>query len=271
MNLPLDPDDVAGADVGPGVDQWFTPFWAAEELVADALSGLGRVSILEPACGSGSFLTAFPDDCPAFGVEIDPNLVPIARANSGREVLLGDFRTVDLTGRDVEAVIGNPPFGIPTVEQFLDRAHGLLPEDGLVAMILPAYAFQTPNRVGRWMERFSIDVKLIPRTLFPRLSKSLVWAKYRKQGTRRYVGLMLFAEQRDVEQMRPAIREALCGPGTWREAVRRALESLGGEGSLASIYDVITPERRVSRHWQPKVRQILQLYHRPVDRGRWAL
>jgi adenine-specific DNA-methyltransferase len=261
----------AGEPSDDGVDQWFTPFWAAEELVHDALSGLGRVSICEPACGSGSFLAAFPSECPAFGVEIDPALIPLAKANSGRDVLLGDFRTVDLAGRQVEAVIGNPPFGIPTVEAFLNRAHKLLPEDGLVAMILPAYAFQTPNRVGRWMDRFSIEVRLIPRTLFPRLSKSLVWAKYRKQGTRRYTGLMLFGEQRDVEHMRPAIREALRGPGTWREAVRRALETLGGEASLPAIYDLIMPERRVSRHWQPKVRQTLQLYHRPVERGRWAL
>lgn len=256
---------------GPGVDQWFTPFWAAEELVADALSGMGRVSICEPSCGTGAFLSAFPDECPAFGVEIDPQLAPIARANSGREVLIGDFRTIDLSGRAVEVLMGNPPFGTRTIEQFLDRAHALLPEDGLVAMILPGYAFQTPSRVCRWMDLFSIDVKILPRTLFPRISKTLIWAKYRKTGARLYQGLMLFGEQRDVEQMRPGIRDALCGPGTWREAVRSALESLGGEASLASIYDVITPERRVSKHWQPKVRQILQLHHRPVDRGRWAL
>lgn len=269
INLPLDLGGTEAAAV-VGVDQWFTPFWAAEELVADALNGLGCVSVLEPACGTGAFLTAIPQACPAFGVEIDPVLVPIARANSGREVLQGDFRTIDLGDRRAELIIGNPPFGIPTVESFLNRAHSLLPDDGLVALILPAYAFQTPNRVGRWMERFSIDLKLIPRTLFPRLSKSLVWAKYRK-GARRFHGLMLFAEQRDVEHMRPAIREALCGPGTWRAVVKTALEMLGGEASLASIYDAIMPERRVSRHWQPKVRQTLQLYHRPVERGRWAL
>lgn len=255
----------------PDLDQWFTPFWAAEELVADALSGLGQVSLCEPSCGSGAFLTAFPSSCPAFGVEIDPALVPLARANSGREVLLGDFRTIDLTGRTVEAFIGNPPFGTTVVDSFLDRAHQLLPPDGLVAMILPGFAFQTPSRVGRWMDRFSIEVSVLPRTLFPRFSKTLVWAKYRKGGARRYQGLMLFGEQRDVEQMKPAIREALRGPGTWRVAVRAALEALGGEASLSAIYDVILPERRVSRHWQPKVRQTLQLYHRPVERGRWAL
>jgi site-specific DNA-methyltransferase (adenine-specific) len=252
-------------------DQWFTPFWAAEELVADALRSLGSVSIVEPACGTGAFLSAIPPHLPAFGVDIDPAVVRAAVANSGREVIVGDFRTVDLSGREVQLVIGNPPFPMATVEGFMQRSHQLLPDGGMVAMILPAFAFQTPSRVARWMDHYSIDVSLIPRTLFGKIAQALVWAKFIKGGQRRFHGLMLFAEQRDIEQMRPMFREALAGPGTWREAVRRALEALGGEASLSAIYDLITPERRVSQHWQPKVRQTLQLHHRPVERGRWAL
>lgn len=255
----------------PDLDQWFTPFWAAEQLVEDALRDLGQVSVVEPACGTGAFLSAIPLSCPAVGVDIDPAVVPAATANSGREVLLGDFRTVDLTGRTVELVIGNPPFGIKTINGFIDRSYRLLPEGGRVAMIMPGHAFQTPSVVTRWMSRFAIDVNVIPRTLFPHISKTLLWVKYTKTGERRFYGMMLFAEQRDVEQMRPMIREALTRPGTWREAVRVALEALGGEASLSAIYDLITPERRVSRHWRPKVRQVLQMNHRPVDRGRWAL
>lgn len=255
------------------LDQWFTPFWAAEELVDDAMRGLGPVSVCEPACGTGAFLSAIPGSCEAFGVDIDPAVIPAAIANSGREVLLGDFRTIDLTGRAVHLVIGNPPFGVRTFGGFIDRAHDLLPGGGMVAMILPGYAFQTPSVVTRWMGRFSISVNVLPRTLFPRISKTLLWVKYRKHAEgRSFHGMLLFGEQRDVELMRPAIREALIRAGTWREAVRLALESLGGEASLPAIYDMITPERRrVSRHWQPKVRQILQQNHRAVDRGRWAL
>jgi site-specific DNA-methyltransferase (adenine-specific) len=256
----------------PTLDQWFTPFWIAEELVAHALRGMGQISVCEPSCGNGAFLTAIPKSCEAFGVDIDERVLPIAMANSGREVLLGDFRTVDLTGREVHAVIGNPPFKMDLVDEFLDRAWGLLPDGGLVGMILPAYAFQTPRRVARHMERFSIDVNLIPRTIFPRISKSLVWAEYRKTEARTFAGLMLFGEQRDFELMRPAIKRALERPGTWREAVRVALESLGGEASLPAIYDRICPERQqASRHWQPKVRQILQLYFARVGEARWAL
>lgn len=254
----------------PTLDQHFTPFWAAEELVADALRQMGSVAVVEPSCGTGSFLAAIPRNCPAFGVDIDPRVIPAAIANSGREVLLGDFRTVDLGERQAELVIGNPPFETEIIDGFLDRAHAILPDGGLVAMILPASVFGS-NRVTRWGGRFSLDVNIIPRRLFGRIRDPLVWAKLRKGAPRTFLGLMLFAEQRDIEEMRPAIRRALERPGTWRSAVRMALEALGGEAALGSIYDMILPERRVSRHWQPKVRQILQLHHRPIERGRWAL
>jgi site-specific DNA-methyltransferase (adenine-specific) len=254
------------------LDQWFTPFWAAEALTEDALRGLGRVSVCEPSCGSGAFLAAVPADYPAFGVEIDARAIPAAVANSGREVLLGDFRTIDLGDREVELVLGNPPFSAPIIDGFFARAHEILPDGGRVAMILPTYVFKSALRVVRLMDRFSIDVSLIPRTLFPRLSRELVWAKCIKGGERRFYGLMLFDEKYEVEQMRRAAQAALCGPGTWREAVRGALESLGGTGSLAAIYDRIAPERREGRaHWQPKVRQILQRYFQRVGSGRWAI
>lgn len=253
------------------LSQFFTPFWVAEELVDDALRGLGHVSVVEPSCGTGAFLTAIPKKCSAFGVDIDPAVIPAAIANSGREVLLGDFRTVDLGSRRPELMIGNPPFEVEIIEGFLDRAHDILPDDGLVAMVLPAYAFQTPSRVARWMDRFAIDVNMIPRTLFPGLSKPLVWAKYTKTAQRRFSGLMLFAETRDIENMRPAIRNALAAPGTWREAVRLALESLGGQASVQSIYDAISPERRSANHWREKIRQTLQRGFEPLGNGRWTI
>src|SRR3546814_13913575 len=102
------------------------------------------------------------------------------------------------------------------IEGFLDRAHQILPDDGLVAMVLPAYAFQTPSRVSKWMDRFAIDVNMIPRTLFPGLSKPLVWAKYTKNRQRRFPGIMLFAETRDIEPMRPAYRDPFALPPTYR-------------------------------------------------------
>jgi adenine-specific DNA-methyltransferase len=255
----------------PVLSQWFTPFWAAEELVLDALDGMGDVTVVEPSCGTGAFLSAIPASNQAFGVDIDPRMAETAERISGREVVTGDFATVDLGGRTYHAVIGNPPFEMSIVERFLERAHRDLPEGGLVALVLPAYAFQTPSRVTRWMGRFSIDVNIIPRTIFPGLSKPLVWAKYRKASERRFSGMMLFNRTRDVESMKPSTRAALEAPGTWREAVRTALESLGGEASVSAICEAIVPARRCSAHWRPKIRQTLQRGFRPLGEGRWSL
>lgn len=255
----------------PSLSQWFTPFWVAEELVDDALRGMGRANVLEPSCGTGAFLAAVPRSNRAMGIDLDPRVVAAAVANSGREVLVGDFRTHDLGGFRPEVIVGNPPFEMDVVNGFLDRAHEILPEDGLIAMVLPAYAFQTPSQVTRWMDMFSIDVSMIPRTLFPGLSKPLVWAKCVKTTTRRFTGMMLFAETRAIENMRPDVRRALEGPGTWREAVSAALRSLGGEGSVSSIYDAMAPERRRTDHWKPKVRQTLQRGFHPLGEGRWSL
>lgn len=273
QHAPPSPEKSVDARSGDAdLSQWFTPFWAAEELVDDALRTIGRnVHVAEPSCGTGAFLAAIPQSCPAFGVDVDPSVVPAAIANSGREILVGDFRTVDLGNRKAELIIGNPPFKTELIEGFLDRAYQILPEDGMIAMLLPAYTFQTPSRVTRWMDRFSIDLNMVPRTLFPGLSKPLVWVKYTKTALRRFSGILLFAETRDIENMKPAIRDTLARPGTWREAVSLALRSLGGQASVKAIYDAVAPERRTSTHWRPKIRQTLQRGFVSLGDGRWAL
>src|SRR3546814_14596333 len=49
----------------PDLHQWFTPFWAAEMFANDVLDGLGHVGVIEPSCGTGSFLSAIPQHLPA--------------------------------------------------------------------------------------------------------------------------------------------------------------------------------------------------------------
>src|SRR3546814_10120248 len=66
----------------PDLHQWFTPFWAAEMFTNDVLDGLGHVGVIEPSCGTGSFLSAIPQHLPAYGVDIDPDIAAeIGRAH----------------------------------------------------------------------------------------------------------------------------------------------------------------------------------------------
>lgn len=256
----------------PNLHQWFTPFWAAEMLAQDLIDSLGRVGIIEPSCGTGAFLQAIPSDIPAYGVEIDPNVAAIAQRSTGREVIIGDFRTVELPEQDVGAIIGNPPFDIEVIDGFLRRSHSLLPDEGVAAFILPAHVLSTAGRVESWHERFSMDVKIIPRSLFKRISMPLVWAKFIKSKRRTMIGLMLFTEQGDVENMPKEIRRRLAGPGTWREAVQHALEALGGQATLREIYQAVEPRRpSENQWWKDKVRQTLSLYFRRIDETSWRL
>lgn len=78
-----------------------------------------------------------------------------------------------------------------------------------------------------------------------------------------------------VQREEPDLLVAFCdGCGERRilDDIEQDAEKDEIAAALAAIYDMIMPERREGRsHWKEKVRQILQLYHRPIERGRWAL
>src|SRR3546814_983378 len=90
---------------------------------------------------------------------------------------------------------------MPIIDGFIDRSHSILPADGVAAFILPAHVFSTAGRVMQCTERFALDVKTIPRSLFSRISLPLVWANFIKTQRRTMIALMLFAEQNALENM----------------------------------------------------------------------
>jgi site-specific DNA-methyltransferase (adenine-specific) len=254
--------------------QWFTPLWAAERIVERYFADLGPGdAVVEPSCGKGAFLKAIPASIPAVGVELDPGLAAVARAESGRRVLVGDFRTVNLDLRPT-AVIGNPPFDAEVVDGILDRAAGLLPEGGRVGFILPAYVFQTPSRVMRYSERWSLFQEMIPRTLFRGMSRPLVFAVFTKDRRRALVGFALYEEAQDVSSMPDGVADELStGRSPWAAVVAEALREKGGVADLASIYAAVAPRRPTGNQWwKHKVRQTLNRgAFRKVGPSRYAL
>jgi hypothetical protein len=62
---------------------------------------------------------------------------------------------------------------------------------------------------------------------------------------------------------------------TWRDLIQGALEYLGGQAELSSIYDVIQNSKKVMKnnHWKEKVRQTLQIHENfySIERGKWSL
>lgn len=254
--------------------QYMTPDWAAVELVERYFGDLtAGDAVVEPSCGRGSFLRAVPSYVPAIGVEIDAHLAEAARRNSGRPVIVGDFRTTNLPLQPT-VLIGNPPFRVAVVEQFLDRALSVLPEEGRVGFVLPAFVFQTANTFERLAENWSLQQDMIPRNLFGRLSHPLCFAMFTKGRTRGLVGFALYHELAAVNRLQARYRALLAeGEGSvWVAVVRAALEAVGGRADLQRLYREIEGHRPTTNaFWQAKVRQTLQRIAVRVGPGEWAL
>lgn len=256
--------------------QWFTPPWVCEAIVERHFPALdlGDV-VLEPSCGDGRFLLALPDGVNALGVEIDPALAEIARQRTGRTIITGDFRTVAVPA-PITHIIGNPPFDARVVHGFLERAHELLQEGGSCGLLLPAYILQTSSKVMTMHRRWSLEVELLPRNVFPRLKLPLVFAMLRKEAERRLVGLFLYREAQDVRALPAELRVVLKEPvkgGVWRAAVRRVFERM--EASRLQLDELYAAVERPTqnRYWRQKVRQVLQVdpNFKRVGPGTWAL
>lgn len=254
--------------------QYMTPDWAAEALVAQYFGDLSNADqVLEPSCGRGAFLRAIPAHVPVLGVEIDPALAEAAARSTGRPVIVGDFRMVDVPVRPT-AIIGNPPFSVRTIEEMLARADALLEEDGRVGFILPAFTFQTSNTAMRIAERWRVRQDMLPRDLFPRLAHPLCFAMLRKGRERGLVNFALYHELAAVRRLQARYQQLLQeGEGSaWAAVTRAALEALGGRAALVSIYREIEGIRPTdNRWWREKVRQQLQRLAVRIGAGEWAL
>jgi site-specific DNA-methyltransferase (adenine-specific) len=258
------------------LNQFFTPAWATQRIVEHFYPDLAGKRVIEPSCGDGRFLMALPDACEAVGVEIDPVMAERARLNSGREVIEGDFSSVDLPFRP-EVIVGNPPFSSDIIDSFLDRGYDMMDYGGEIGFILPVYLFQTASRVLRYHERFSLDQVLMPRNMFQGMQKPLMFARFKKERQRNLVGFFLYGETQAVLQLKKQYRLMFVGnesrASLWGEVVERALIALGGEASLDAIYTEIEGKRPYEGNsfWKQQVRKVLQRCAVRVARGRYAL
>jgi site-specific DNA-methyltransferase (adenine-specific) len=253
--------------------QYMTPDWAADALVERYFADLSSADqVLEPSCGRGAFLRAIPAAVPAIGVEVDAELAEQARRTSGRRVIVGDFRLVDIPVRPT-AIIGNPPFTVRVIEDYLARADALLEEDGRVGLILPAFTFQTSNTAARIAERWRVQQDMLPRDLFPRLQHPLCFALLSKGRERGLVNFALYHELAAVRRLQARYQQLLQeGEGSaWAAVTRAALETLGGRATLQRLYAEIAGHRPTPNPWwQAKVRQQLQRVAVRVGAGEWA-
>lgn len=256
------------------LSQYLTPSWAAEALVEQFFPRLSASElVLEPSCGAGAFLSAIGSHVPAVGVEIDPELARRARENTGRRIIVGDFRMVDIPFQPTH-VVGNPPFVSELVMDFLERAYTLLPDEGEVGFILPCYLMQTASTVEDLAQRWSMSQSMIPRNLYPRLQYPLCFAHLTKGRARGLVGFALYHELNAINRLQKRYKQLLAaGEGSvWAAVVQAALEQLGGHASLPDLYREIEGHRPTTNaYWKEKVRQTLQRIAIRTGAGTWML
>lgn len=258
--------------------QFFTPLWAAECLVDRHFPDLDADDlVIEPSCGLAAFLRAIPAQVPALGVEIDVQVAAQARLECGREILVGDFRTIPLSVRPT-VILGNPPFRADLIDGFLTRAHALLPDGGRVGFLLPTYFFQTAARVCRYTGQWSLACELTPRNAFhSRMRTPLLFAVFSKDRQRVLVGLSLYAEADALHRMAEPYRRILSARqgSAWKAVCQVALERLGGEAALSDLYLELERNRPTQTSWwREKIRQTLRVYpdaFRAIEPGRYAL
>lgn len=256
------------------LDQYFTPEWAAELLVERFFPAIGSRCAVDAGCGRGAFLKALPSETMAIGVEIDPALAAAARSNTGRDVLCGDFRTLELPFQP-DYVLGNPPFRSDVAKGFLGRALELVPDGGAVGFVLPTSALSFASTVERWRQSCSIRQEALPRDLFPRIRVPLSFYLFTKDFQRRLFGFALFEEAQDVRQLPKRLRLVLTAERpvrrTWSAVVEEAMQMLGGEADLDALYSAVEPNRHTqNRLWRDTVRRELQEGpYLQVSRGRW--
>ncbi len=278
----LDLSDISSSVAAPTkgkreLDQFFTPEWVPERLVEMYFSDLGASDlVIDAGCGRGPFLKAIPAHIPAIGVELDPVLAAEAVANTGRDVLVGDFRSIPLP-ENVTTILGNPPFSRVVIDEFLARGADLLPENGRCGFILPSSFVSFSSTLEKLAARFSIRQDMLPRDLFPRLSCPISFYLFTKEHVRRHHGFVLFDEAREISGMPKPVKLALYRGenrrSPWHTAVSETLRILGGAGTLEQIYAVMQGKRpRAITTWKATVRRVLQEGgFRNVGLGAWAL
>jgi hypothetical protein len=259
------------------LDQHDTPPWATEMIILEKFPMLKAGDrVVEPAAGKGSFLRAIPDYVEAIGIEIDPERARIARNATGRTVIVGDIRYVDLPDR-IDYAVGNPPWDMDLLDAILGRLRPRMPTGNKAGFLLPAYSVQSEKRVMTYSQQWSMSVECVPRRLWPGLQHPVVYVEFIADSRRMLVNFFMYAEVQAIRQMQQRYQDDVndATGGIWFAAICRALRELGGEGTLQAIYDVMKDKKKrpsENEWWKQSIRKNLyQKFPKSPESNRWRL
>lgn len=248
--------------LNPGLSQYMTPAWASSLIVNKFYPSLSENDFcVEPSCGQGSFLNAIPDNVPAIGIEVDPVLAQEARYLTGRVVHEADVLEFKFD-RPVSHMIGNIPFHTKFLSDLLDKAKGEVVAGGTVGLILSCHMLQTSSNISLWSKDWSIDTHMMPRNIYPGLSKALCFSVFTKDKRQLFKGMALYLETEEINSLDREIKRIFVEQGkgsVWGRVIESALISLGGKGSLKQVYEFVEGRRPTKNPaWKQQIRKVIR-------------
>lgn len=172
--------------------QFFTPHELCRQMV-DLLAPESTEMVMDMCCGMCNFFNHLPNLHNAYGFDVDPKAVAVARyLYPEAHIDKCDIRQYRSAQR-FDVIVGNPPFNLHfdyqlSQEYYLDRAYDLLNPAGLLMLIVPKSflqnAFWEKSRITHVDEQFSfIGQCLLPEDAFAEVGvekfamKSLVFLR----------------------------------------------------------------------------------------------
>ena len=129
---------------------------AAMHAALERLGVAGNVTLLEPGCGAGHFMSQGRPGLRYIGVELDRVSGRIAQLlHPDQDIRIENFRDTRLPAGTIDAVIGNPPFadvrldfqGLPLAlhDFFLAKSLDLLKCGGVLALVTSHFSLDKQN------------------------------------------------------------------------------------------------------------------------------
>jgi NADPH-dependent curcumin reductase CurA len=202
--------------------QFFTPHALCRQMV-EALSPEPSEMVLDMCCGMGNFFNHLPNLFNAYGFDIEPHSVKVARhLYPDAHIEQNDIRRYEPEQR-FDIVIGNPPFNMDfngTLSQYYycNKAYKVLNPAGLLILIVPCSFLKSDFWNKTQVNGMNRDFSFIGQTKLPPNAFAPV-------GVRHFeTKMMAFMRESGNIDMQPYCAETFLTPGELKEKIAEAKE-----------------------------------------------